>query len=867
MKLSQSNKHLYILLFSAGFFLMLSCSRTKDRAINRYYHQLTSKYNPLYNGQKAYNESLYSLKEEHIDLFDRVLSVVPYDIAKEGGRSYSGFKKAIEKATKTIQEHSMMFRGTQKNPIIFDAYLLMGDAQSAMGLDVAAQESYSVVIRNASKSDRAYKAELNRIKILARQKNSGAVIDALEEMQRTGVPEKFSFDINLLRGQAAAIDGNTLLAAKLFAKSAAETKNREIKSRLAFIAGQLYESAGERARARSSFQVCIAGQPSTYDILLEAYLRRTLNGSSKSISLYKELKTLLKEPKNVKYEDRIYYALSLVAKNLKDKDQQLYFLSRCIGAPAVERPILKAIAHSERGQIYFNDKKYSQAQIDLDSAFLLLPNRHQLKKVIETKRKGLNSLVSELIKIERNDSLLMLSGKSDAVLRSYFNNYIEDLKEQEIVAIKNSKRNALNAKLQATTSLLSMGAPTAGGAMAGGWIFYNPVSRSSGIATFSEKWGQRPNVDNWRLQSASGNWSIVIENGPIESNEQGELKPYVDPSYDVESYLSAIPRSQEKKDSCKDIICDALVSSAAIYRDQISDYEMALAQINRIISDCPDDTLCVSCEREPFALYALYRLRLLRGEVEMAKGPKSEILKRFPESRYAKTILGINQADTAVEKTSKDFIQLTEHFNKKEWRALIKLSKKTTWSRIEAPRAGLLWAHAIGGQEGIQPYLQALTAVEKGFPNSAQAVAAGNIKMALESMNDKTEKEESVSPYARAPNSPHQLIIILSKAGNPNDVRNALARFHQKYFAGNAMSIRPLPLGDASQIIMIDSFKNSSEINGYRTKIMRAAGVTQFLKPYSAEYWPITVQNFSHFYTNKDIEGYRSFVEKEYGLK
>jgi hypothetical protein len=292
---------------------------------------------------------------------------------------------------------------------------------------------------------------------------------------------------------------------------------------------------------------------------------------------------------------------------------------------------------------------------------------------------------------------------------------------------------------------------------------------------------------------------------------------------------------------------------------------MALAQINRLISFCPDDTMCSKCDREPYALYALYRLRLVREEQEKAEIIKKDILKRFPESLYAKTILGTQLVDTLEVKTSKEFIKLIRFYSEREWDSMLELTNKTVWRDLEAPRVALLYAHAIGGRNGEQEYIEALTLVEKQHPESPQAVSAGNIKMAL--ANTVNKKDDNVSSYTESLGIPHQLIIILSKEGNPNDVRNALARFHQKYFAGNAMSIRPLPLADVAQIITIDGFKNASEVNSYRTKVMRATTVTQFLKPYSAEYWPMTVQNFSHFYTNKDIEGYRSFVKKVYGLK
>ena len=340
---------------------------------------------------------------------------------------------------------------------------------------------------------------------------------------------------------------------------------------------------------------------------------------------------------------------------------------------------------------------------------------------------------------------------------------------------------------------------------------------------------------------------------------------FVDPKYDLNIYLSSIPRTVRSQDSCKRIICNALSASSSIYRDQIGDLDMALLQINRLISFCEDDSSCVECEKQAYALYALYRLRLLRNENTEAESTKIRLLKEYPKSKYVKIINGQDSKESIEPITSKEFHRLIKLYDNRDWKPLIKLHQETLWNPDEAPQAALIEAHAIGGDGGVQKYLEALIKVEKNFPGTAQSVAAGNIKMALQSV--KSSKENEPSPYSESLDIRHQLLIILSKEGNPNNVRNALARFHQKYFTGKPMSIRPLPLGEIAQIILVDGFKNASETMGYRTKVMRADGVTQFLKPYSAEYWPVTVQNFSHFYTEKDIKGYRSFVKNVYGLK
>jgi hypothetical protein len=869
------------------------CSRTKDRAINRTFHQMTAKFNPLFNGQEAYSEALKSLEEEHVDVYDRVLDIYPYNNAKEGSAAAGRLKTAVEKATKTVQEHSMMVRGNQRNLVVYDAYRLLGDAQALLGLDVAAQESYAIITRNTDRKAKRprnqerlftkgeahqfYTAELHRIQILARQKNGPATLAALDELERTGVDERYLEDIRILRAQGHLSNGELLLAADYLRTAAEKGKNKKSNARHAFIAGQLYENMGERVLARAAFERCIAGQPGTYDMLLEAQLHKTINGDGRPQKLYAELLKLLKEPKNAGYRDRIYYALARVAKSQEDDKNQLFYLSRCVGAGQSARAVLWALAYSDRGDMYFEAKRYALAQVDLDSAYALLPEEHALKKTLAKRRDGLNALMAVIGIVERNDSLLVLGTKPDAVLRSKFTAYVKDLKRQEQQAIRAAERAILNAQLNAQSSLMAATGPVAGANTAGGWIFYNPVARAAGIASYTTQWGQRPNVDNWRLQSASGTWAMgnMAQSGPSASEDPtGGEEAYVDPTYDVESYLRAIPKRAEARDSCQQLICSALLEAAAIYRDQIGDLDRALAALMRTKAECglPDSlsARCAEtggpegCNDDAFVRYALHRLHLQREEGIQAEAEKIEVLTHYPLSRYAALLRGETLETNTKAPTTKAFRALVSDVENRKWADALKRFDATTWNPEEAPRASLLRAQATGGTEGRSAFIAALTEVEEGFPNTPQAVAAANIKMALAS--DATDVAASKSPYVEALAAPHQVLIVFSSAGNANDVRNALARFHQQYFAGSPMSIRMLPLTESAQIVAIDGFKNSTEAMDYRTKVKRASAVTQFLNSYDPSYWPITVQNFSHFYSSKDLDGYKRFVEMIYTL-
>ena len=893
MKIAQTSRLLFHALLLGALMVGLSCSRTKDRAINRTYHQLSARFNPLFNGQESFDEALKSLETEHIDVYDRVLDIYPWGQAKESSAAASQLKRAVEKATKTIQEHSMMFRGNQRNTVVYDAYLLMGDAQALLGLDVAAQEAYAIVSRNTDRkasrpwsperlfsqgeSHLFYQAELHRILIQARQGNGPATLSALDELERTGVPERYDLEISLLRAQGHRSQQEPILAADLLRSASVKSKSRRDFARYAFIAGQLYENAGERLLARQSFERCIAGQPATYDMLLEAQLHKTLNGDGRPQKLYAELIKLLKEPKNASYRDRIYFALARVAQTQEDDKNRLFYLSRCVGAGQSARPVLWALAYLERGGMHFEAKRYPRAQVDLDSAFALLPEGHALKKSLSNRRDGLNALMAVVEIIDRNDSLLVLGTKSEAFLRSKFSAYVENLKKQERLAIRAAERAVLNAQLNAQSALLSATGPVAGGTTAGGWIFYNPVSRAAGMASYTTQWGQRPNVDNWRLQSASGTWAMATmgqNNGPNAAGDPSqEGEEYMDPAFDVNSYLAAIPKDPVARDSCQQLICAALLEAAAIYRDQIGDLDEALAALRRNQEECglPDSLRsdCVtesspSCNQAAFVHYALHRLHLQRAEGIQAEAEKERVLTEYPKSRYAALLRGEIEDKALGAVTTPEFRRLVAQVQARDWNAALRLFSSTTWNMDEAPRAALLRAQAFGGANGRSAYISALTEVEEGFPNSPQAVAAGNIKMSLAA--DADDVTTAKSAYVEALSVPHQVLIVFSSAGNSNDIRNALARFHQQYFAGNAMSIRLLPLDESTQLIAVDGFKNSTEALDYRNKVKRAAAVNQFLNPYDPSYWPITVQNFAHFYTNKDLTGYKRFVEMIYTL-
>ena len=99
-----------------------SCSRKKDKFINRTWHSVGTEYNILYNGNNALEAGRKTLNEGYADNYWEILPIERMQIEDEvvlpGQSKNPEFERAEEKAVKAIQKHSMNIQGKEKNPKI-----------------------------------------------------------------------------------------------------------------------------------------------------------------------------------------------------------------------------------------------------------------------------------------------------------------------------------------------------------------------------------------------------------------------------------------------------------------------------------------------------------------------------------------------------------------------------------------------------------------------------------------------------------------------------------------------------------------------------------------------------------------------------
>ena len=150
-----------ILVLILSVFLAFSCSRKKDKFINRNFHALTAEFNALYNGYNALEQGKQSLNDAYFDNYWEVLPIermqIFEDIVLPGQSKNENFSRAEEKAAKAIQKHSMNIKGKENNPQMDEAYLLLGKARYFDQRFVPALEALNYILTNILQAIRLIK--------------------------------------------------------------------------------------------------------------------------------------------------------------------------------------------------------------------------------------------------------------------------------------------------------------------------------------------------------------------------------------------------------------------------------------------------------------------------------------------------------------------------------------------------------------------------------------------------------------------------------------------------------------------------------------------------------------------------------------
>ncbi len=833
----KTSTHNYSILITIVLFFV-ACSTKKNTFISRNYNALTTKDNILYNGNLALDKGILDLKSQYKDNFWQILPVERMQISEEemqpGESKNPNFEKAETKATKAIQKHSMNIDGSEKNPQMDEAHLLLGKTRYYDQRFVPALEAFNYVLYKYPTSDKIHEVKIWREKTNMRMDNDAtAVVNLKKLLAEIKFKDQIFADANATIAQAYInLDEKKNAIAKL--KIATEfTKSKEEKARYRFIEAQIYEQLGYKDSAYAKYQEVIDMKRKSarqYIIQANAHLASQFDFKiGDTLAFIEKYKLLLKDRENRPFLDVLNHQMALFYDKQNKTKAAIGFYNQSIRDRSSDKYLL-ASNYRNLADIYFNRAKYVLAGKYFDSTLTALNSKSREFKLITKKRENLD----DVIKFEgialRNDSILKISNLSKEGKEKYFKDYIAILKKEETKKFELAKKEA-NEKATAAANKASNGKDSeAENAMASKttitkpitpvslnpdsgstFYFYNPSTVAFGVVEFKKKWGDRAHVLNWRLAKETVKDDKTTEE--VKNSEmEGQQPKEVNEKYSTDFYLKQVPSSTKILDSIAKERNFAYYQLGVIYKEKFKEYKRAADKLEKLLENKPEERLVLP------SMYNLYKIYEIIDK-DKALAMKSRIIAEYPDSRYAEILSNSGGGSLAISTPEIAYNALYKEYENEKYREVLPKAEAAIeefTGEEMLPKFELLKANVVGKLKGVAELKKALNYVALTYPNSEEGKST-EVYIAT-----KIPYLESLSFNSEFPLSWN----ILFKADDLNDKNTKVILEKITKFAKERTIER---LTVSTDLYTID--KNFLVIHGIKTA-ESAKGIEQVLKEY-----------------------------------
>ena len=744
-------KYSFPLLF---LFFLIACSTKRDTFLARNSHALSTKYNILYNGGIGLDKGLKAIKANDQDNFWEILPIekmqVDENFAEQEKTKNPDFELAETKATKAIQKHSMNIGGREKNSQMDEAYLMLGKARYYGQRFIPALEAFNYILYKYPNSSNIYTAKIWREKTNMRLGNDAIVIKNIKLLLKNTDLDKQTFS-----------DANALLAEaflNLEEKDSAVTKLKiaekfsrinEDKARYRFILGQMYQKAEKKDSAIYFYDGVIdMNRKADRKYMMQAYAKKAQmfdyeNGND--TLFLKTYNKLVKDRENRPYYDVLLYEMGVFYDKKKERENALKFYNKSLARKSKDS-YLVASTYRNIGNMYFKDTDYTMAAKYYDSTLTKLNSKTREFVFIEKNRKNLDNVIKYEGIAKRNDSIIKVKGLPEPERKTYFENYIAELKkkdeakrileEKEKERLANIEQNtnsnsgpvAVNPQSQGNNPPMNPTGnfnPPTGNDAASAFYFYNPSTVAYGKLQFKKMWGNRPLTGNWRLSSARSNADSVLTDS---INKQQDSINTLKDSIVIEKYTTAfyekqLPTTQTAMDSIGKERNFAYYQLGLIYKEKFKEYDLASSKFEQLLRNNPEEKWILPSK---YNLYKIYQIT----NPSKAEAIKADISSTYPNSRYAQILNNTNPENGSNLSPEEEYKKWYKLYKEEQYDVVLEnidnlinqYSGEDIVSKFE-----LLKANTLAKVNGLEAYKKGLENVADNYPNSEEGKNAREI--------------------------------------------------------------------------------------------------------------------------------------------
>ncbi|MBL7759324.1 MAG: hypothetical protein JNK08_01370 [Sediminibacterium sp.] len=699
-------------------------------------------------------------------------------------------------------------------------------------------------------------------------------------------------------------------AAFFLIKALNNAEGRSERARWEYLAAQLLEQAGKDSAAVKMYEAAIQH---SRDPFMEIYARLkvvSLSAASRPNALQENLNQLLVMARRDKYQgyrNIIYFAAAEL--EMKRKNWE-----------GAEKWLLKSVQYTENNDagkqqsllmladVCYTAQKYVPAAAYYDSIQVSLL-KEPAQTLVINRKDPLDSIASNILLIRHEDSVQQVAAMPIEARNNYIKALLKKLRKEK--GLKESESEiSFGGNLPAATAtdlFQSSGSD---------FYFSSSALKAKGLSDFRSRWGSRPNIDNWRRQSAVDRSFTTTPDVP-EQLPDTTARNNAAKELSTASLLAGLPLDSVSLQASNRRILNALMNNGYRFQFYLQNYSAAIETYDEIKRRFPD---MQASEELLFRLNDCYNKT---GAYKKADSIIKAMSVQYPSGRFTRKLTALpaknkaNAAEQAYETIYRSFLEgnferakqqkleADKQFGKTYWTPQLLYIEAVYYTKMQQDSIAIdrlqqliglfpasdmsakaaTMADVLKRRKEIEAYLTNLeierpeeyiarnvdlnptniTKVELPKPDSVTrpVVAKTTAPVTLPAM--KVPVVIAAPEAYRFVAEDTQYVALQLSRVDPvyvSEGRNAFNRYNREQYYNQQIAIHSFALNDSIQLMLIGPFKNAADAVSYidKTRPVTASRILPWLTADKYRYSIISPANLELLRRKKDTAAYQEFL-------
>ncbi|PWN65711.1 type IX secretion system periplasmic lipoprotein PorW/SprE [Chryseobacterium viscerum] len=550
---------------------------------------------------------------------------------------------AEAKALKAINKYSVTRNGEEKNKTIFDAYMILAQSRIYRGKSLEALDALNYVFTHMKDDKRIALARIYQGLAYDKIKDYHRAHETFAKLKGEDINKSYAKLLSIYYSESLLDAGKKEEAAQELDNAFELNSNRKLKSRIAYLRGQVLENLNQNDKARESYTSAYKyANDFEFEVKSQIAIAKTFNGKGDYAGAKNYLEGISKKGTYGSRKNEFYYALGLMANKAGKKEEAQQFFRKSL-FEKVSDPQIRGLAYYEIGKSYLEKNDYIGAGSYYDSALTVMTYEPS-KILLKDQSAYIKKISKNYYLIKKNDSILSLAKMDNTQKTDYFTKYIAKLKvkeereEQERRRAERSKGFDTGDYSANSIFANSSNAFEDFGVTTKGFYFNNTGTVSKGTSSFKQVWGDRALADNWRFSKKMAS----IED--MKNEALGVTSAPNPRRFEPAFYIEQIPTDQGKLSQLKKDRDTASLGLGIMYQNYFTNTPLATKTLYDLVDVKPEEKVMLQ------ALYEIFAMNYEKNPQASEKA-KQILLADYPYTSYA---------EFARNPKNKSFIKSTE---------------------------------------------------------------------------------------------------------------------------------------------------------------------------------------------------------------